>query len=74
MAWYQGKKVVIIGGTSGMGLATAKVLIDGGARVTRDGSLEGRAGVGGEGDWQARHRGCERRAFVDGHRRPRPPG
>jgi NADP-dependent 3-hydroxy acid dehydrogenase YdfG len=30
---YQGKKVVIIGGTSGMGLATAKMLLDGGARV-----------------------------------------
>jgi NAD(P)-dependent dehydrogenase (short-subunit alcohol dehydrogenase family) len=30
---YQGKKVVIIGGTSGMGLATAKTLLDGGARV-----------------------------------------
>jgi len=33
MERYQGKKVVIIGGTSGMGLATAKMLIDGGARV-----------------------------------------
>jgi len=33
MERYQGKKVVIIGGTSGMGLATAKLLIDGGARV-----------------------------------------
>ena len=33
MARYQGKKVVITGGTSGMGLATAKMLIDGGARV-----------------------------------------
>ena len=30
---YQGKKVVIIGGTSGMGFATAKLLLDGGARV-----------------------------------------
>ncbi|TDY19968.1 NAD(P)-dependent dehydrogenase (short-subunit alcohol dehydrogenase family) [Paraburkholderia sp. BL6665CI2N2] len=30
---YQDKKVVIIGGTSGMGLATAKMLLDGGARV-----------------------------------------
>ena len=27
----EGKKVVIIGGTSGMGLATAKMLLDGGA-------------------------------------------
>ena len=33
MERYRGKKVVIIGGTSGMGLATAKLLIDGGARV-----------------------------------------
>jgi NAD(P)-dependent dehydrogenase (short-subunit alcohol dehydrogenase family) len=30
---YQDKKVVIIGGTSGMGLATAKMLMGGGARV-----------------------------------------
>src|ERR1700758_2802127 len=30
---YQDKRVVIIGGTSGMGLATAKMLLDGGARV-----------------------------------------
>jgi NAD(P)-dependent dehydrogenase (short-subunit alcohol dehydrogenase family) len=33
MKQYEGKKVVIIGGTSGMGLATAKMLLDGGARV-----------------------------------------
>ncbi|RKE38274.1 NAD(P)-dependent dehydrogenase (short-subunit alcohol dehydrogenase family) [Paraburkholderia sp. BL23I1N1] len=33
MKRYQGKKVVIIGGTSGMGLATAKMLLDGDARV-----------------------------------------
>jgi NADP-dependent 3-hydroxy acid dehydrogenase YdfG len=33
MERYQGKKVVIIGGTSGMGLATAKMLLDGDARV-----------------------------------------
>src|SRR5580692_9890790 len=33
MERYQGKKVVIIGGTSGMGLSTAKMLLDGGARV-----------------------------------------
>ena len=33
MERYQGKKVVIIGGTSGMGLATAKMLLEGGARV-----------------------------------------
>ena len=33
MERFEGKKVVIIGGTSGMGLATAKMLLDGGARV-----------------------------------------
>jgi len=33
MKRYEDKKVVIIGGTSGMGLATAKMLIDAGARV-----------------------------------------
>ena len=33
MERYEGKKVVIIGGTSGMGLATAKMLLDGGASV-----------------------------------------
>ena len=38
MERYEGKKVVIIGGTSGMGLATAKMLIDGGARVLVTGS------------------------------------
>ena len=33
MKRYEGKKVVILGGTSGMGLATAKMLLDEGARV-----------------------------------------
>jgi NAD(P)-dependent dehydrogenase (short-subunit alcohol dehydrogenase family) len=33
MTRYDGKKVVIIGGTSGMGFATAKMLLDGGSRV-----------------------------------------
>jgi NAD(P)-dependent dehydrogenase (short-subunit alcohol dehydrogenase family) len=33
MERYEGKKVVIIGGTSGMGLVTAKMLLDGGSRV-----------------------------------------
>ena len=33
MERYQGKRVVIIGGTSGMGLATAMSLLEGGARV-----------------------------------------
>lgn len=30
---YESKRVVVIGGTSGMGLTTAKMLMDGGARV-----------------------------------------
>ena len=33
MGKYDGKKVVITGGTSGLGLATARLLADGGARV-----------------------------------------
>ena len=33
MERYEDKKAVITGGASGMGLATAKMLIDGGARV-----------------------------------------
>ena len=33
MERYQAKRAVIIGGTSGMGLATAKMLMNGGARV-----------------------------------------
>jgi NAD(P)-dependent dehydrogenase (short-subunit alcohol dehydrogenase family) len=33
MERYQDKKVVILGGTSGMGLATAKMLLNGGAHV-----------------------------------------
>src|SRR5271155_1860968 len=33
MGRYEAKRAVIIGGTSGMGLATAKMLLDGGARV-----------------------------------------
>lgn len=33
MTRYDGKKVVVIGGTSGIGLTTAKVLLAGGARV-----------------------------------------
>jgi NAD(P)-dependent dehydrogenase (short-subunit alcohol dehydrogenase family) len=33
MAPYNGKRAVITGGTSGVGLATAKLLVDEGARV-----------------------------------------
>ena len=42
MQRYEDKKVVIIGGTSGMGLATAKMLMDEGARVL----VTGRAQAG----------------------------
>jgi NADP-dependent 3-hydroxy acid dehydrogenase YdfG len=42
MKRYEGKKVVIIGGTSGKGLATAKMLLDGGTRIVVTGrSKEG---------------------------------
>src|SRR6201996_5550570 len=40
MKRYEGKKVVIIGGTSGMGFATAKMLLDGGSRVLVTGRSE----------------------------------
>jgi NAD(P)-dependent dehydrogenase (short-subunit alcohol dehydrogenase family) len=52
MERYQGKKVVIIGGTSGMGLATAKMLLDGGARVV----VTGRSKAG----WNRRRKSLER--------------
>ena len=71
MERYQGKKVVIIGGTSGMGLATAHTLLDGGARVLVTGRSQagldsaqkelGKAALVVSSD-------C---AFVDGNRRPR---
>ena len=37
MRRYEAKRAVIIGGTSGMGLATAKMLLEGGARVLATG-------------------------------------
>ncbi len=40
MERYDGKRVVITGGTSGMGLATAKLLLDQGARVLVTGSTK----------------------------------
>ncbi len=49
MERYQDKKVVIIGGTSGMGLATAKMLLDGGARVLVTG--RSKAGAWSESVW-----------------------
>ena len=41
MTRYDGKKVVIIGGTSGIGLTTAKMLVDGGSRVLVTGRSQG---------------------------------
>ena len=70
MELYEGKKAVIIGGTSGMGLATAKMLLDGGARVL----VTGRSQAGLDSAQKELGRtpsGFERRALVDGHRRPR---
>ena len=51
MARYQDKKVVILGGTSGMGLATAKMLLA--ERRTRSGDrpLASRPGLGEAGAW-----------------------
>ena len=73
MKRYEDKKVVIIGGTSGMGLATAKMLLDGGARVLVTG--RSKAGLNRrQRAWKGRHRGFERRAFVDGPRRARRSG
>ncbi|WP_186060949.1 SDR family oxidoreductase [Burkholderia gladioli] len=49
MKKYDGKRAVIIGGTSGMGLATAKMLLDEGARVL----VTGRSQAGLESAQQA---------------------
>jgi len=48
MGWYQDKKVVIIGGTSGMGLTMAKMLFEWGCARSGDGSIEGRSGIGAD--------------------------
>src|SRR4051794_26751050 len=45
-----------------------------GCARSSDGSLAGRPGFGAARAWNGRHRGFERRPFVDGHRRPRPAG
>ena len=71
MERYEAKKVVIIGGTSGMGLATAKMLLDGGARVLVTGRSQAGLEFGAGRAWERRRRGFERRALIDGHRRPR---
>lgn len=41
MDQYNGKQVVVIGGTSGIGLTTAKMLLEGGARVLVTGRSQG---------------------------------
>lgn len=41
MKRFENKKVVVIGGTHGMGLATVKALIDGGAQVCLTGNNKG---------------------------------
>lgn len=63
MDWLQGKQA-LIGGTNGMVLATAKMLLDRGARAD-NGSLEGLSGIGAKRDWQVHHCGPKRRAVVD---------
>jgi NAD(P)-dependent dehydrogenase (short-subunit alcohol dehydrogenase family) len=64
MTRYQDKKVVILGGTRGMGLATAKKLLDGRAR-SRDVPLPGGPWIGAERAWERRSRGFERRAVAE---------
>ena len=59
MGQYDGKRVVITGGTSGMGLATAKLLLDQGARVLVTGTHEEDARLGSGGAWEERHRDVE---------------
>ena len=60
MERYEGKKVVIIGGTSGMGLATAKMLSMGCA-CSGDGAVAGRPGFCAERAPEGRRCGFERR-------------
>ena len=74
MKRYEGKKVVIIGGTSGMGLATAKMLLDGGARVLVTGrSQAGLESAQKELGKDALVVSSDARSLT-GHRRPRPSG
>ncbi len=40
MGNYQGKKAIIVGGTHGMGLATVRRLVEGGAEVLLTGRSE----------------------------------
>ena len=67
MERYEGKKVVIIGGTSGIGLATAKMLVDGGARVLVTGRSQAGLDLDAKRAWEGQRRGFERRPLVDGH-------
>jgi NAD(P)-dependent dehydrogenase (short-subunit alcohol dehydrogenase family) len=48
MSRFEGRSVVVIGGTHGMGLATAKALADGGAEVLLTGRNEANVARAGE--------------------------
>ena len=51
MERFEAKRVVIIGGTSGIGLTTAKMLLDGGARVLVTGWNRRRKSLGMTPSW-----------------------
>ena len=65
MERYETKRAVIIGGTSGMGLATAKMLLDGGARVLVTGLSKAGLDSAPERAREGRPGGFERRAVID---------
>ena len=66
MERYEGKKVVIIGGTSGMGLATAKMLMDGGAQSYVTGRSQAGLESAGERAWKERPGGLSNaRSFTE---------
>ncbi len=70
MERYEAKRAVIIGGTTGWGSRRRRCSSMGRSR-SGDGSLASRPRIGAERAWDGCHRGFERRAVVDGHRRPR---
>ena len=48
MSWYDGKHALVTGGGSGIGAATARILIDKGAAVTILGRNEARLNIAAE--------------------------